>query len=381
MILKMYYLFRRLAVSARFNRAVALMDQHRDKFYANAWSDAAETIGASISSLGNGICKISYNGQIIYVNQNANLIDSQAAVAVADDRRAINHILREENIPVPPHILIDAKNLRSAYDFMVACGSAVVVKPASGTAGGQGVSTNISNPSQLRRAIAWAAAFSRQILIERHVGGETFRLVFLDGELMDCVVRKSPRLTGDGVSTIRELVASENRRRLAGGYGFSQSLLGVDVDMKMSLQAQGLSMKSVPEAGREFTIKTVANENSSDDNASGSFFVNEENILLGRRIARATNLRLVGIDMITEDPSRPLEETQGAVVDVNGAPGFYYHYHRRGDRFPLARIILGRVFNIPELPEAFQARLPMQFGRIRTAFPAQLKIQEGAMFA
>jgi cyanophycin synthetase len=40
----------------------------------------------------------------------------------------------------------------------------------------------------------------------------------------------------------------------------------------------------------------------------------------------ATGLRLAGADLITTDPTLPLEHTGGAVVEVNGNPGLHHHY-------------------------------------------------------
>jgi cyanophycin synthetase len=38
-------------------------------------------------------------------------------------------------------------------------------------------------------------------------------------------------------------------------------------------------------------------------------------------------LRLAGVDVITPDASRPLEEAGGVVAEVNGTPGIHHHYH------------------------------------------------------
>lgn len=42
--------------------------------------------------------------------------------------------------------------------------------------------------------------------------------------------------------------------------------------------------------------------------------------------ARASRLRLAGVDLVTPDRTRPLGEMSGAVLEVNGTPGLHYHY-------------------------------------------------------
>src|SRR5688572_32104639 len=46
------------------------------------------------------------------------------------------------------------------------------------------------------------------------IAGASYRLLYLEGRLIDAVRRDPPTVTGDGYSTIRRLIAHENRRRL-----------------------------------------------------------------------------------------------------------------------------------------------------------------------
>jgi cyanophycin synthetase len=41
---------------------------------------------------------------------------------------------------------------------------------------------------------------------------------------------------------------------------------------------------------------------------------------------RAVGLRLAGVDVVTPDIMRPLAEAGGTIIEVNGTPGFQYHY-------------------------------------------------------
>lgn len=342
MILRLYYLLRRLAASARRNSSAAAMDRHRSDFYAQAWTEAAEAAGARITPAGSGFSRIALGRRAIIVNTNLNPLDSQAATALSDDKPASYALLSGAGLPTPEHVVLRLGDTRAAVDFLMSGPRPVVVKPAAGTGGGVGVSTNITTASELRHAMAWAGAYCNQILIERNVEGETYRLLYLDGRLLDCVLRRSPQLAGDGVSTIAALAAKENALRVAEGVTRSQALLGVDADMKLTLAAQGLRLGSVPEKERRFTIKRVVNENAWAENETASICGALESE--GRQIADLFGLRLVGVDVITPDPQRPLAAAGGAVIDVNGAPGFYYHYHKKGGRCALAGQILKGAF-------------------------------------
>ncbi len=90
--------------------------------------------------------------------------------------------------------------------------------------------------------------------------------MFLDGELLDVVRRRPPRVTGDGHSTIEALIAAENWRRVARRHQALLRLLRVDLECVLTLQAQGLTLASVLPKGRTIHLKTVINQGTIDDN-------------------------------------------------------------------------------------------------------------------
>lgn len=344
-ILHGYYVFRRIASSSRGDPRARAMDRYRDQFYADTWQEAAEETGATVVPCGNNFFQIARDGKKICVNRNFSPIDKQVAVLLADDKPATYRVLAEADIPVPPYRVVASNDHGTAVNFLRSSAAAVVVKPAAGTSGGNGVTTNATDASHLTHAMAWAAAFGGKVLIERQLEGETYRLLFLDGELLDCVRRRSPRLVGNGTATIRELVRAENAHRLAAGYKCSQCLLGIDQDMKTMLALQHLQLTGVPAAGREFVVKQVVNENRGAENDTAIDRLCEATVELGRRTLDALGLRFAGIDIITSDPALPLHRTGGAVVDVNACPGFYYHYYKKDGRLPIACHLLRGIFD------------------------------------
>src|SRR4029079_78555 len=139
---------------------------------------------------------------------------------------------------------------------------------AAGGGGGAGGAPGIRTNWQLARAAAAAAVYSDSLLIEEQVEGDNYRLLYLDGELLDAYVRKHPSVLGDGKSSVAVLVRAANEERLVKVTGVSQQLLTVDMDMKRTLARQGMSLRSVPAAGQRVTIKTAINENSGSDNST-----------------------------------------------------------------------------------------------------------------
>ena len=97
-----------------------------------------------------------------------------------------------------------------------------IVKPADSTAGEHGVTTNVTTRIALIKLVAQARVCSCKFVLEEQIAGSVYRLLSVDGELIDCVLRVPPTLVGDGISTIRKLAKAENDKRRKAGLKLSQ---------------------------------------------------------------------------------------------------------------------------------------------------------------
>jgi cyanophycin synthetase len=140
---------------------------------------------------------------------------------------------------------------------------------------------------------------------------------------VDVVRRDVPHVTGDGRSTILELIEHENERRLDSGRALST--IAVDLDCILTLAVSGRRPSSVPAAGERVQVKSASSENSEDENRTVREH-SQEVVDECAEAVRAVGLRLAGVDLVTPDINRPIAETGGAIIEVNGTPGFQYHY-------------------------------------------------------
>jgi cyanophycin synthetase len=348
--LRAYYLFRR-ALSGSMNPETRRMRGFRDDFYAAAWEEAAARLGASATSLGGGILEIEKGGRRLRARGNLTSVDDPVTLALVGDKLAVHRLLSRAGIPVPRHLALAPADMRDPGGILRRLRTPLVVKPLADTGGGMGVSTNVVGKGELVRAIAWARAFGQRVLVEEQVAGGCYRILLCDGQLVDAVLRRPPCVVADGATTVRGLVARENRLRLEAGSLRAQVLLREDPDMRATLRRQGLGLGSRPAAGASVQLKTAINENRAEENEAAVAALCGEIIETARRAAELTGLRLAGVDVITTDPSAPLEATAGVVLEVNASPGFHYHYRRADAGCPVALRILEH-FLAPETPPA-----------------------------
>ena len=315
----------------------------RARFYRDVWDEAAAAVGGRLRELDGELLEVSSGDVVVRVRRNLTSLDDPLTVAMAADKPLVYRLLGERGIPVPRHAACAANDLRRASDFARSLGRPCVVKPARGASGAIGITTAVASKADLALALAYAGAFDRDVLIEELVGGGVYRLLYFDGELLDAVRRDPPTVSGDGRSTVEELIAAENRGRFEGGIESCQSLIKIDGELRHTLRRSGRGLRTVPATGEKVLLKNIVNDNRRDDNVSAAADLCPELVATGAEAAAAVGARLAGVDVITPDPSAPLGPTGGVVIEVNAAPGHYYHYYKRDGRVPVATLILERL--------------------------------------
>jgi len=314
--------------------------------YARIWRAAAHDVGAELIDLSEGFFEVRLGAQRTRMWNHWVMVDDLATMRVALQKTLVHRLLTAAGLPVPQHVPFEAEDLSPALAYLEEGDGPFVVKPV-GASGGLSITSGIRTPSQLRRA-RLRARLAGDLLMELQVPGDNYRFLFLDGELLDVVRRRPPTVTGDGQAEIVELIARENRHRLAVAAGSRPQLLLIDLDAIFTLQNAGLTLASIPAAGARVPVKTVINQNGPEDNESVRGGVSEALVADAALAARVTGVRLAGIDLITPDPSVGLAQAGGAVLEVNSPPGLHYHYEigNPHEGLPVATPILRELLEL-----------------------------------
>jgi cyanophycin synthetase len=253
------------------------------------------------------------------------MLDDAVTARFALEKAVVQEQLSSRGLPVPEYLEFDASNLAPAVEFLQHGPTPCVVKPVADGAG-FGVTSGVRTRAHLVRARLRASRSNDRLLIERQIAGDNYRLMFLDGALLDVVRRHPPKVTGDGSSTIAELIEAENARRLARQSEVLFRRLRIDLDCILTLEAAGLTVRSVLPAGTTVPVKEVVNQNTIEDNETVREQIAEGLVDEARAAAELIGVRLAGVDVVTADLSRPLADSGGAILEVNCPPGLHFHY-------------------------------------------------------
>jgi cyanophycin synthetase len=250
--------------------------------------------------------------------------DSTSAIAeaIAQDKDLTKSLLLAVGVPVP--LGRPAKDLADAWAIAQKIGLPVVLKPLDGNQG-KGVTVNIVERAVFDQAYATAAYYG-DVLVEKFLPGSDYRLLVVGNKLVAAARREPPLVVGDGVLSVRALVAEVNADpRRGDGHATSLSKIKFDDIAIVCLKSQTLAPDSVPEKGRRVVLRNNANLSTGGTATDVTDDVHTD--VAARVIAAAlmVGVDVCGVDVVCESVLRPLEEQNGGVVEVNAAPGLRMH--------------------------------------------------------
>ena len=272
--------------------------------------------GSSIIQLGYGV-----NQKRIWATTTT--YTSHAGVEIAGNKNRTKAMLRNAGVPVPHGTTVySPEGLRDAIEEL---GFPIVTKPLDGNHG-KGATINITTWKDALAGLKAAQYYSRAVIVEQLIHGDDHRLLVVNGKLVAAAKRTPAAVTGDGTHTIQQLIDEVNKdpRR---GVGHEKVLTAITADKHtmVILKARDLTLKSVLPAGETLFLKSTANISTGGTATDVTDLVHPYNLLLAERVAGIVGLDICGIDLLTHDIAVPLNETRGAVIEVNAAPGFRMH--------------------------------------------------------
>lgn len=269
------------------------------------------------------LCQLGYGRNQKRIQATVTSQTSSIGVEIACDKEDTKFLLQQSQVPVPRGEII--KTERGLEEVLNTLGFPVVIKPINGNHG-RGITTNITNHEQALVAFEAAKNVSASVIVEKYITGEDYRILVIDYKMVAAAKRTPARITGDGQSTIRQLidiVNSDPKR----GFGHENVLTAIKVDaMTMSImEGKGYTEETVLPKGEILNLKDTANLSTGGTASDVTDIIHPDNVFMAERIARVIGLDVCGIDVMTSDISVPLGQTGGAVLEVNAAPGFRMH--------------------------------------------------------
>jgi len=307
--------------------------EHRVAEYERLWRAVAGALGAEFHPLSREVWEIRRGDARTRVCNYQLEFDNPVILRMAGDKPLMHRMLGHAGLPVPDHLVFTLDSLPKAYGFLEKHPLACVVKPGGGY-GGKGVTTHLRTAKELKQAAILASLYSRDLLIERQIPGECYRLLVLEGRMVHAVCRRGLRLQGDGRSAIAELLNRHDRQ--AGAPRDAEQ----DRDAQFTLGYQNLTLNTVPEDGQEFLVRSVNDPRRTNVEVRTVYTetvtdrISQGIVRQAERAAALLGSDLLGVDIIATDVSEALDGKNGVINEVNTTPALHHHYDAQQERYP-----------------------------------------------
>lgn len=274
---------------------------------------------------------------------------SAIAEGISRDKDLTKELLHSCGVPVPEgRPVADAED---AWAAALEVGLPVVVKPTDGNHG-RGVFTNVVSRDEVLAAWEVAREEGSGVIVERFVHGNEHRLLVVGGRVVAATRGEPAYVTGDGRSTVTELIDLQlNNHPLRGSTeDCPLNFVRIDSSARIELARQGFDADSVPPPGTRLLIQR--NGNVSIDVTDT---MHPDVAAMAALAADVVGLDIAGIDLVADDISRPLDEQRGAIVEVNAGPGLLMHLKPAvGRPRPVGEAIVDHLF-----PDGADGRIPI----------------------
>ncbi|MGB4812737.1 MAG: cyanophycin synthetase [Methylophilaceae bacterium] len=279
--------------------------------------------------------------------------DQTSAIAegISRDKDLTKQLLRSCGVPVPEGRVVESAD--DAWEAAKGIGLPIVIKPSDGNHG-RGVSTELMTRDEVIAAYQLADDEGSAVMVERFIRGNEHRLLIVGGKLAAAVRGESVSVIGDGVSNIRQLIDQQINidPRRGEAEAFPLDLISIDQmpSVHFEIKRQGYETDTVLPKGVAIVVQR--NGNAGHDVTDE---VHTDIIETAALAARIVGLDIAGIDFVAEDISKPLNEQQAAIVEVNAGPGLLMHLKpAEGEPRPVGKAIVDYLF-----AESDSGRIPV----------------------
>ena len=163
-------------------------------------------------------------------------------------------------IPVPGGQAVASP--AEAWEVAEEIGLPVVVKPSDGNHG-RGVTLDLRKQEDIEAAYHVAYPEGSDVMVERFIPGDEHRLLVVGGKVVAAARGELVTITGNGRSTVKELIDtqlnSDPRRGYEEEYPLEIIDLATDTKVQLELKRQDLEADSVPAAGRQVVVQRNGN--------------------------------------------------------------------------------------------------------------------------
>lgn len=253
------------------------------------------------------------NKKIVWIHKSLSSISNPIGINIARNKYLMKCLLEKFEIPTIPGLLV--KNEEELIRASKQLGFPLVIKP-TGSAEGNGITIDINNQELLIDSFHNAQLFGKDVIVEKHITGDYFRITYIADGTFAATKNLPAYIKGDGVRTALEIIKYENRynkeRRTAGRL----NKLKISDKTERMLKSKGYELNSIIPKGESIPICFSGFDGGEYIDVTE--IIHESYIEISKKICSILGLPIIGLDVLSEDISKPMDNNGGVIIEVNG---------------------------------------------------------------
>ncbi len=265
---------------------------------------------------------------------------------IVKNKNLTKKMLKSINIPISEGYLIKNKNeLIKYFNILKNKYKSFVIKPLDGNHG-NGVSLNIKSESDLINAYELSIKYSDEVIIENYIEGNDYRVLIINNKFAAAAKRIPAFVMGNNKNTIKELIDFINRDPKRGdGHNSALTKIVINDNIINYLNKNNMTLETVPKINEQVYISDIANLSQGGTAEDVSDIINPTIINQCIDAAYQCDLDICGIDIICKDITIPLEQQNGAIIELNSGPGLRMHISpSKGNSRNVQNMIIDSLF-------------------------------------
>lgn len=244
---------------------------------------------------------------------------------LCDRKHYVRQILGQAGLSVVPSRIFRRGQRGSAWKYALSLGLPVVLKPPS-MSRGRGVTTSITTEQEFRAA--WRKVISAvhnperaRFIVEKHIYGEDIRFFVVGDTVVSATHKKRAFVTGDGQSTIEQLIERKNVARRVNTY-LGRYLIPTDQHALDHMTDMGHTLESIPNDGDEITLRSTSTLAHGGDSIDITDQVHESlNVEAIKAVKSIPGIQYAGVDIIATSTMKEATPNTHVVSEIEFSPG------------------------------------------------------------
>ncbi|WP_078594239.1 hypothetical protein [Evansella clarkii] len=284
-------------------------------------------------------------GHTFAFTQMNGISSSRIGKYLCDRKHDARYILKGKDISVVESEVFGFYEYNQAVSYINKIGFPVVVKPTN-MSRGKGITTNIKSIDEFQTA--WEKGFNayksnrkaKQLLIERHVNGDDFRLFVVGNKVVSATHRKRANVVGNGQSTVLQLIQLKNEERAENPY-LSNYLIPEEHEQLDLLVKKEITLDYVPGKGEHVILRSQSNLSAGGDSVDVTDVAHPEFLSMAvKAVAAIPGVEYGGVDVITPDISAKPDIDNHIISEIEYSPAPLAHFPYKGKNRDMAGAVI-----------------------------------------